>query len=148
MATLEAALFESGRPILIAPPDPPQRLGDMIVIAWNSSTESARTVEAAMPFLHKAQRVVVLEVEGGSVPGPSGAELSRSLRINGIEAETMLAKPERRSAGEAILERARELGCDLLVKGAYTQSRLRQMIFGGQTSHILAEATIPVIMAH
>jgi nucleotide-binding universal stress UspA family protein len=148
MATLEAALFESGRPILIAPPEPPQKLGDIVVIAWNSSTETARTVEAAMPFLRKAQRVVVLEVEGGSVPGPSGEDLARALRMHGIATETTLAKPERRSAGETILERAASLGCDLLVKGAYTQSRLRQMIFGGQTSHILAEATIPVLMAH
>jgi len=148
MATLEAALFESGRPILIAPPSAPQKLGDNILIAWNSSTETARTVEAATPFLHKAQRVVVLEVEGGSVPGPSGEELARSLRINGIEAEKMLAKPDRRTAGEVILERAASIGCDLLVKGAYTQSRLRQMIFGGQTSHILGNATIPVLMAH
>jgi nucleotide-binding universal stress UspA family protein len=40
------------------------------------------------------------------------------------------------------------LGCDLLVKGAYTQSRLRQFIFGGATSHILFNTTIPVLMAH
>ena len=35
-----------------------------------------------------------------------------------------------------------------LVKGAYTSSRLRQVIFGGATSHILAEAQLPVLMAH
>jgi nucleotide-binding universal stress UspA family protein len=148
MATLESALFESGRPLLIAPPAPPQRLGESILIAWNGSTETARTVEGAMPFLHKAQRVVVLEIEGGSVPGPSGDELARSLRMHGIEAEPIFVRPERRTAGEVILERAAALGCDLLVKGAYTQSRLRQMIFGGQTSHILAEAQLPVLMAH
>jgi nucleotide-binding universal stress UspA family protein len=148
MATLEAALFESGRPVLIAPPSAPGKLGDNVLVAWNGSTETARTVEAAMPFLHKAQRVVVLEVEGGSVPGPTAEDLARSLRINGIAAETVLAKPERRTAGEVILERAAALGCDLLVKGAYTQSRLRQMIFGGQTSHILGNAELPVLMAH
>ena len=74
-----------------------------MLVAWNGSTETARTVEAAMPFLQKAQRVVVLEVEGGSVPGPTAEDLARSLRINGIAAETVLAKPERRTAGEAIL---------------------------------------------
>jgi len=57
-------------------------------------------------------------------------------------------KAERRGAGEVILSRARDLGCDLLIKGAYTQSRLRQMIFGGTTRHILANATLPVLMAH
>ena len=54
----------------------------------------------------------------------------------------------KRNAGETILAKAEELGCDLVVKGAYTQSRLRQMIFGGTTRHILANAKLPVLMAH
>lgn len=64
----------------------------------------------------------------------------------------MLVKPGARSGGEAtgevILEHAGKLGCDLLVKSAYTQSRLRQMIFGGATRHVLANATLPILMAH
>jgi nucleotide-binding universal stress UspA family protein len=60
----------------------------------------------------------------------------------------LLERPERRTAGGVIWKRAGALGCDLLVKGAYTQSRLRQMIFGGQTSHILGNAELPVLMAH
>jgi nucleotide-binding universal stress UspA family protein len=53
-----------------------------------------------------------------------------------------------RTPGEIILDHAASLGCDLLVKTAYTQSRLRQMIFGGATRDILANATLPVLMAH
>src|SRR5205085_949847 len=80
MATLEAALFESGRPVLIAPPTPPQTLGEIAVIAWNGSTETARAIAFAMPLLHKARRVVALEIERGSVPGPSIDELARAGR--------------------------------------------------------------------
>ena len=54
----------------------------------------------------------------------------------------------RRAPGETFLTEAQAFGCDLLIKGAYTQSRLRQMIFGGPTSHILSHATVPVLMAH
>src|SRR5262245_16121954 len=68
MITLEAALFESGRPILIAPPTPPQKLGENILIAWNCSTEQAKTTAFAMPFLHQAKQVTVVTVEGGNVP--------------------------------------------------------------------------------
>jgi hypothetical protein len=121
MATVEAALFESGRPVLLVPPSSSGTIGDTIVIAWNRSTETARTVALAMPFLLKAQRVIVLTIEGWAVDGPTC---------------------------EAILEYAAELHADLLIKGAYTQSRLRQMIFGGATSHILAHAKLPVVMAH
>jgi len=148
MITLEAALFESGRPVLIAPSAPPRRMGENMMIAWNCSTEQARATAFAMPLLRQAKKVTVLTLEGGSVPGPSGAQMARSLQLNGIPAEAITLKPERRSAGEVILALAQELGCDLLIKGAYTQSRLRQMIFGGTTRHILAHAALPVLMAH
>lgn len=148
MATLEAVLFESGRPILIAPPTPPSRLGETIVIAWNGSTETARATAFAKPLLRRAARVVVLTVEGGSVPGPTGERLAWSLRLDGIAAEATTVGRDRRSTGEALLRTTLSLGADLLIKGAYTQSRLRQMIFGGTTLHVLAEATLPVFMAH
>jgi len=149
MATLEAVLFESGRPILIAPPAPPATIGETIAIAWNGSTETARATAFAMPFLRQAKRVVVMTAEGGPLhEGPSGEQLARSLRLNGVPAEASTVKGDRRSLGETFLRASASLGVDLLVKGAYTQSRLRQMIFGGTTSHILSEATLPVLMAH
>jgi nucleotide-binding universal stress UspA family protein len=148
MPPLEAALFESGHPVLIAPPAVPQSLAQNILVAWNGSTEQARTTAFAMPLLQTAKRVTVLSVEGGMTPGPTGEEAARHLRMNGIPAEPVTIAPNGRATGEAILEHAKLLGCDLLVKGAYTQSRLRQMMFGGATRHILANATLPVLMAH
>jgi nucleotide-binding universal stress UspA family protein len=148
MATIESALFEAGRPVLIAPPTPPQRIGDNVLIAWNCSTEQAKTTALAMPLLQKASRVVVLTVQGGTVPGPTGEQLTRYLARNGVPAEPVTVSPEGRSTGEAILAHASSLNCDLLIKGAYTQSRLRQMMVGGATRHILANATLPVLMAH
>jgi len=148
MTTLETVLFESGRPILIAPPTAPQSLGHNIVISWNGSTETARTIALAMPILARAQRVVVLAVEGVSVPGPNAAQVALQLKRDGIAAEAREIEAAGRGGGEAILAEAAALQADLLVKGAYTHSRLRQMIFGGATQHILAEATLPVFMAH
>jgi len=146
-STLEAVLFESGRPCLIAPPAPPRELGDNIVIAWNRSTETALAVAHAMPLLHQAKRVTILTVEGGSVPGPSGDQLANCLKLNGIETQAVTVNPGKRTSGEMILDYSASVGADLLIKGAYTQSRLRQMIFGGATSHILGNATLPVFMA-
>jgi nucleotide-binding universal stress UspA family protein len=148
MVTLESALFESGRPVLIAPPNSPPSLATNVLIAWNRSTEQARAMAFAMPILRLAQRITILTVEGSTVAGPSGVEMARSLRMNGIAAEPITLTAGKRSAGEAILAKAEELNCDLIVKGAYTQSRLRQMIFGGATRHILAHAELPVLMAH
>jgi hypothetical protein len=148
MATLETALFESGRPVLIAPSSAPVRLGENVLIAWNCSTEQARTTAFAMPLLRAAKQVTVLTVEGGTVPGPPGVKLVETLERHGIKATAVTLLPVRRTSGETILAHAQSLGCDLLVKGAYTQSRLRQMIFGGATRHILAHAHLPILMAH
>jgi len=148
MTTLESALFESGRPVLLAPPAPPRDIGDKILIAWNCSTEQARATAFAMPLLRKAGRVVICTVDGATVPGPTGEQMARNLLRNGVRAEAMSVAPGQRRAGEVILAQAEALGSDLIVKGAYTQSRLRQMIFGGTTQHILTHATVPVLLAH
>jgi nucleotide-binding universal stress UspA family protein len=148
MSTLETVLFESGRPILMAPPTPPQSLGEVITIAWNRSSETARAVALAMPLLKRAQRVVVLGVKGTPVPGPGPEDLARMLVLHGIPAEARMWPGDVTNAGQGFLAGAAEIGSDLLIKGAFTQSRLRQMIFGGPTAHVLAEATIPVLLAH
>ena len=148
LSTFEACLFESGRPILLAPPNPLQKMGENILIAWNHSTEQARTNAFALPLLRGAKKVTILTVEGGSVVGPTGEQVKRHLHLNGIAADTVTVNPGNRNAGEVILSHAEQLGCDLLIKGAYTQSRLRQMIFGGATNHILSAAELPVFLAH
>jgi nucleotide-binding universal stress UspA family protein len=148
MLPLEAALFESGHPVLLVPRTAPKSLGQNVLIAWNGSTEQARTNKFALPFLREAEKVTVLTVQGGTVPGPSGEQAVDYLRRHAVPATAVTVAPGTRSTGEAVLDHARKLGCDLLVKGAYTQSRLRQMIFGGTTRHILAHAELPVLMAH
>jgi nucleotide-binding universal stress UspA family protein len=146
---IESGLFESGRPILLSPPSPPHQIATNVLIAWNCSTEQARAIALAMPLLQKADRVTVLTVIGGTgVPGPSADQLIRYLQRNEIVAEPMKVELDSRNTGEAILAMAQSLGCDLLIKGAYTQSRLRQMIFGGATQHVMANAALPVLLAN
>ena len=143
---LYSGLFESGQPILLAPPAPPLQIASNVLIAWNRSTEQARATALAVPLLQKANRVTVLTVIGGTeVPGPSAERVIHYLRRNGITAEPMRVGLDGGNTGQAILAAAQSLGCDLLVKGAYTQSRLRQMIFGGATRHVLENADIAVL---
>ena len=144
----EAALFESGRPIILTPARSGEGLGENVVIAWNNSTETARTVAFSMPLLAGAGAVTVVSVKGWGVPGPNADQLCGHLMRNGISASARTVEPDGRSPGEAVLDECAALGADLLVKGAYTQSRLRQLIFGGATRHIMTSAKIPVILAH
>ena len=144
----EAAFFESGRPALIAAPEVPDVIGKRILIHWNGSTEAARTISFARPFLDGADSVTVLTITDAMVPGPSGERVAAHLRRAGIDAEAATVESAGRGPGGAVIEEARTRGADLLVKSAYTHGRLRQLVFGGATRQILTSAQHPVFMAH
>jgi nucleotide-binding universal stress UspA family protein len=148
-ATLEDALFESGRPVLMVPKTTATPLGEVVAIAWNGSTETAVTVAMGMPFLQQAREVVVVAVGPQHMPepGPTGEELARSLESHGLNVSLRTAFGRQKAQGESFVKEAMAAGADLLLKGAYTQSRIRQMIFGGGTRHIIMESKIPVLMA-
>jgi nucleotide-binding universal stress UspA family protein len=147
MTTLESALFESGQPVLVAPPTAPKSLGENILISWNCSTEQASATALAIPLLRHAKTVTILTIEGQTVPGPTGAQCKDWLATHGISAREVSIGNGGRKSGEVLLNEAQKLGADLIVKGAYTQSRLRQMIFGGATSHLLSHSPLPMLMA-
>ncbi|PDT66963.1 hypothetical protein CO683_23735 [Bradyrhizobium ottawaense] len=146
---IESALFESGRPVLLVPSNAPRSIATNIMIHWNGSTEQARANAFAMPLLRLAEKVSVLTVVGGqAVPGPSADQIVQQLRYNDIAAQARTVELEDRDTGEAVLDAVRAEGCDLLIKGAFTRARLRQMIFDGATSYIMEHADLPVLMAH
>src|SRR5690349_191067 len=148
-ATLEDALFESGRPVLMVPKRSLPTLGEVVAIAWNGSTETAVTVAMGMPFLKQARKVVIVSVGPQHMPepGPEGEELARALGRHGMDVSVRTAYGRQKAQGESFLKEAMAAGADLLLKGAYTQSRIRQMIFGGGTRHIIMDAQLPVLMA-
>ena len=143
----EMALFEGGRPVLVVPPSWGGKFGETVGIAWNHSTETARVLALSMPIIRMAKKVIVIEVDGWVHAGPDGKALQRYLEANEVEVEIKKGAPSG-NAGERVLEIASSCGVDFLVKGAFTQSRLTQMIFGGATRAILDQAQIPVIFAH
>ena len=147
-SVFETALFDSGRPVLVVPPRFSGMVGKKILFAWNGSTESARAISLAMPVMSGAQSIDVLSVDGAMVPGPSSAEIADSLRSHGLNVTSQHVKPGTRTAGQTIVDTAIAGGCDLIVKGAYTQSRLRQMIFGGMTRHLILHSPLPVLFSY
>ena len=144
----EAALFESGQPLLVAPPTPPAELGKRAMIAWNGSAEAARAISAGLPLLERAESVTLISATGW-LDGPLSIDgVAKRLAWHGIDPAVRTLTGFSGTIGEAIIAEAATIGADLLVMGAYTQSRLRQMILGGVTRHVLSTATIPLIMAH
>jgi nucleotide-binding universal stress UspA family protein len=146
---LDAAVFGSGRPVLVAPERLPDDLFRHVVVAWNGSLEATRAVAGSTVLLRGAERVSVFAApprEGEEAD--AGAELAEALRWHGITAHRLGPAPHAASVGTALLDAAAGAGATLLVMGAYTHSRVREMFLGGVTRHVLAHATVPVIMAH
>lgn len=144
--TLNAALFESGRPVLVVPPTPIESMGRTVAIAWNGSAQAARAVAAAMPLLQAAESVRILTISSEKTPAAVGAELSNYLSWHNVSAETVSSEEIEGAVGADVIGKAG--GTDLLVMGAYTHSRLRQLILGGVTRYVLEHAEIPVLMSH
>ena len=146
--TLEAALLDTGRPILVAPPEAGEGLGKSIAIAWEGSPEAARAIADAIPLLEKAETVTVLSAKAAQVAPIDAEDLRRRLAWHGIEVTIQNFEAQPSELGAAFIEQSAKAGADLLIKGAYSQSRLRQLILGGRTRHILAHARIPVLLSH
>ncbi len=143
---LHAVLFDSGRPVLIAPQISPTTIGDRICIAWNGTAESAAAVLGALPWMQRASAVRVLTSDEYHRRGPQGADLVDYLSLHGITTDIASFRAIDKDVGAGLLAATRDFGADMLAMGAYSHSRLRQLILGGVTRHVLENATIPVMM--
>ena len=148
----EAILFDSDCPLLLLPEGadmaaPPSK----IMIAWDQSTPALRAARQALALLALGSYVHVVMVDpprdapDRSDPGGAFAEF---LSRHGIKAQVSVCNKDDVSIASTLQRRAVELGCDLIVMGAYGHSRLRQAIFGGATRDMLEKARLPVLMAH
>jgi nucleotide-binding universal stress UspA family protein len=143
---LHAILFDSGRPVLIAPRMPPSSIGARVCCAWNGTAESAAAIAAALPWLHRAEAVRILHSRDYQRRGPDVKGILSYLRWHNIAAEAVEFQPITREVGAGLLGAARDFGADLLCMGAYSHSRIRQLILGGVTRHVLENADMPVMM--
>ena len=147
----EAALFESGRPVLVVPYI--QRAGlelRRVMVCWDGSRNAARAIGDAMPFLLRANAVEVITVTGE--PGKSsdvpGADIAHHLARHGLKVELRQLVMSDTDVTSTILSHAADAGSDLIVMGGYGHSRAREFVLGGATRGILASMTVPVLMSH
>ena len=143
---LHAVLFDSGRPVLISPQTAPATIGTRICMGWNGTAESASAVFAALPWLQRAEAVRILSADGYQRRGPAAPDLAAYLALHDVRADIVMFQSVGNSVGAGLLAAARDFGCDLLAMGAYSHSRLRQLILGGVTRHVLERGNLPVMM--
>jgi nucleotide-binding universal stress UspA family protein len=148
-AVLEATLFGAGRPLLIVPSGGAPAFGGSVAIAWNGSTEAARAVGWALPFLEGAKVVHCLTAPTRHGETDAAVDLAEYLQWRGIACDRhAVAVEEDQPVGAALLRIASEIGADLLVMGGYGRARLTELVFGGVTRHVLAKAELPLLISH
>ncbi|HJR71048.1 MAG TPA: universal stress protein [Gammaproteobacteria bacterium] len=145
-AFLLAAVLHSARPVLVVPQKPLTTVGNRILVAWNQSAEAALAVSAAIPLLQQAKQVVVVSSGPENRAGPKSSHLAQYLANWDVRIDRLATRG--RSVEKEIEGAYRETESDLLVMGAYSRHRLRQLIFGGVTEHMLFNADMPVLMLH
>jgi nucleotide-binding universal stress UspA family protein len=147
-AARDAAMFHSGRPVLIVPDEAGGTISETVVIAWKDSVEAVRAVTAAAPFLAAAKRVKLLSIaeDGEDGEDPTALAMADYLAKAGFPVETATVEFGSRDVGEALLTAAGS-GV-LLVMGCYGHWRWREWVFGGATLHVLRKTDVPVLMAH
>jgi nucleotide-binding universal stress UspA family protein len=148
----ERLALESGRPVLVVPyvgryPE----IGRNVVIAWKAGRESARAVFDALPILKQAEQVQILEIDesGGRRNGAAvDNTIAVALARHGLKPTVRTSIAGDISIGDEILSRLADMGADLLVMGAYGHSRMRELVFGGVTRHIVKHMTVPTLFSH
>jgi nucleotide-binding universal stress UspA family protein len=149
----EDVILSCSRPVLVVPyaGRRPDRLGDNVLVAWNGSREAGRAVQEALPLMSTSSVVTVLLVNPEEDADIDLAEdLVAHLERHGLHAKMQVIRHDLTTlaVSDTILTQVSELDADLLVMGAYSHSRFREVILGGVTRDILRDMNLPVLMAH
>ncbi|MES1152277.1 MAG: universal stress protein [Dongia sp.] len=153
LSRMEDALFGAGQPVLLVPgglgqPALEKLATGPVLISWNGSIEATRAVSSAIDLLRGIGHVRVLSIQEGKKDRHPAADLVHYLAWEGVAASVIDSSATTGHAGEQILATAKSLQAGFVLMGGYSHGRLRQLVLGGVTSHMMDHADLPVLMAH
>lgn len=149
----QTVVFASGRPVLVfkaGEADLPTQSLRRAVVAWDGSRCAARALHEALPILQRANEVRLVTVLNEKPAAPKGGadEALRHLQAYGVQPVLDDIQAAGRPIGHVLDDYLQERQADFLVMGAYGRSRLRELVLGGATEHVLHHTKIPVFLAH
>lgn len=127
--------------------------GERVMIAWKSGRESARATKDALPILEKARHVSVVTISSSDNHDHRDEENARSIcsrlaRHSVNAGHEQILGGSSISIGDLLLNYACEQKMDLLVMGAYAQSRRGVFMFSPVAKHLLSHMTLPILFSH
>lgn len=147
-AVLEATLFDTGRPALLIPGSYDRSVGEHVLIAWDGSTEAAKSIHNAMPLIRRAKQVEVIHVRDGRRQDIDPVDVAKYLALHGVEATTRTIDCADGLTADCLAEAARANGCALIVMGAYGDNPMRNGGYGNITRALVGNADVPILIAH
>lgn len=144
----ESLLMTSAKPVLIIPRTGLSSVPSRILIAWDGSQQSARAMDAGMPFLEQADEVVVVTVGEEDLGTPTPEEAAAYLKRRGANASATRIDWPKKPVIERIINQADAKNCDMIVMGGYSHARMYETLLGGATMDMLKHADRAVLMAH
>lgn len=144
-------VMSSGRPVLVVPNDSSHLIGMTVVVAWKNTPECRRALSDALPFLQRAEDVIVLAVVKPAMAPLAAFETDdvvANLKRHGVEARPLVTSIDHDAVEDEIERVAGLNNADLIVAGAYGHSRLREWAFGGVTDSFLHRPRCFVLLSH
>ena len=146
-----ALILRAGRPVLMVPPGVQSLAAKRVVVAWKDAREARRAVQDALPFLHLANEVIILQAcEAGSEQDAQQGlkDVANYLARHRITAVAERVRPVDGTASNTLLRLVEEQSADLIVAGAYGHSRLGEWVFGGMTQDLLTKSPVCCLFSH
>jgi len=141
-------IFRSGRPVMMVPEESTEAPGRHVMIAWNGRAEGARAVGVALPLLRSAEKVSLLQIGEADPERPTIEDVSEYLQDHGVSCKLHKKARDNTPIGAQILASAHEEKADMVVIGAYSHNRWREMILGGVTKYLIGHSDLPILMSH
>jgi nucleotide-binding universal stress UspA family protein len=144
-------VLRAGRPVLVVPPDVDTLPAERVIIGWKDGREARRALRDALPFLHGAKAVTIVEIRDEEAEGDGRRQVDdvvRYLARHKISVGSMIAAQSKGGVADELIRLAKAEGADLIVAGAYGHSRLGEWVFGGVTRDLLASSPVCCLMAH
>lgn len=143
---LSAALFNTGRPVLMLPQKKLKSVGKRVLIAWNQKDAVMQTIISSLPLLKQAEQVTILSAGPDNRARPKTKHLQEYLKVWGIDSDTKITKGLK--VHEEIIDTYKDTQSDLLLMGAYSRGRFTEWFMGGFTKFMLSDSNIPTLMQH
>ncbi|NYT22411.1 universal stress protein [Alcaligenaceae bacterium] len=150
--TPERVVFEVGVPVIVVPEGWKQREGvKRVLVAWNATREARRAVSDALAYITLADQTTLLVIDPDKNEGRHGElpgiDAAHHLARHGGNIHTRTENSYGRAVNEVILSVAAQEDADLIVMGAYSKPRRRQLLFGGVTRSMLSDVRYPLLIS-